>query len=170
MYNFCHLKVTSFFRCCDNLLVFVLLSLKNYFRFSLLWQFAAICAAVTAVIGDDPDFRSRVTLILSRTTCWGMEDANYHLHWFFLLRFVARVPVRVRLPGGGIIKISQKLEIDNSFCDQQRPGDRTFQQPGSLGCCWLNKYQPTTEDKEQTLVILGVKKRILIKDQSHALE
>ena len=55
-----------------------------------------------------------------------MEDANYH--WFFLLRFVARVPARVRLPGGGIIKICQKLEIGNSFCDQRVPGDRTFQQ------------------------------------------
>ena len=46
-----------------------------------------------------------------------MEDANYH--WFFLLRFVARVPASVNLPGGGTIKISQKLEIDNSFCDQE---------------------------------------------------
>ena len=69
MYNFCHLKVTSFFRCCDNLLIFVLQSLKNYFRFLLLWHFAAICAAVTAVIGDDPDFRSSGTLILSNTSC-----------------------------------------------------------------------------------------------------
>ena len=155
---YCHLKINSVFRYCGNLLLFVLPSQQSSAMIQILeaaspwsWRGAAV-----------EEWKMPIT------TCTGSFVANYH--WFFLLRFVARVPVRVRLPGGGIIKISQKLEIDNSFCDQQRPGDRTFQQPGSLGCCWLNKYQPTTKDKEQTLInILFLTPRIT-KDQSHALE